>query len=453
MFQLTFMGAVGTVTGSKYLVEAAGRRVLVDCGLYQGYKQLRLRNWERPPVDPASLDAVILTHAHIDHSGYLPLLVRNGFSGPVLATSATADLCGLLLPDSGYLLEKDADFANRHGFSKHHPALPLYTQAEANYALDFFKPQPFHKLHDLGNGLKLQFLPAGHIPGAAMVRLTLGKTSLHFTGDLGRPGDPLMVAPESVSSADYLVVESTYGNRIHDPVDPVDMIADIVNRTLHRGGVVVIPSFAVGRAQSLLYYLYTLMQSGQIPKIPVFLDSPMSIKASELFCKHHGEARLSEAECRHLCDVARYVESVEESKSLLSMSMPRIIISASGMATGGRILHHLKAFAGDRKNTILFAGFQASGTRGARIVGGEKEIKIHGAYIPVLAEVHNLEMLSAHADCVEIMDWLSGFKKPPRRTFITHGEPAAADGLRRCIEEDLGWSCRVPSLGEKATLE
>jgi len=453
MFQLTFMGAVGTVTGSKYLVEAAGRRVLVDCGLYQGYKQLRLRNWERPPVDPASLDAVILTHAHIDHSGYLPLLIRNGFSGPVLATSATADLCGLLLPDSGYLLEKDADFANRHGFSKHHPALPLYTQAEANYALDFFKPQPFHKLHDLGNGLELQFLPAGHIPGASMVRLTLGKTSLHFTGDLGRPGDPLMVAPESVSSADYLVVESTYGNRIHDLVDPADMIADIVNNTVKRGGVVVIPSFAVGRAQSLLYYIHTLMHSGRIPKIPVFLDSPMSIKASELFCKHHQGTRLSEAECRRLCDVARYVESVEESKSLLSMSMPRIIISASGMATGGRILHHLKAFAGDRKNTILFAGFQASGTRGARIVAGEEKIKIHGAYIPVLAEVHNLEMLSAHADRAEIMDWLGGFKKPPRQTFITHGEPAAADGLRSCIEEGFGWSCRVPSLGERVSLE
>jgi len=262
-----------------------------------------------------------------------------------------------------------------------------------------------------------------------------------------------MVAPESVLNTDYLVAESTYGNRIHDPVDPADRIADIVNRTVKRGGVVVIPSFAVGRAQSLLYYIHTLMQSGRIPEIPVFLDSPMSIEASELFCKHHAQARLPKAECRRLCEVARYVESVDESKSLLTMSMPRIIISASGMATGGRILHHLKAFAGNRKNTILFAGFQASGTRGARIVAGEERIKIHGAYIPILAEVHNLEMLSAHADCVEIMDWLGGFKKPPRRTFITHGEPAAADGLRRRIEEDLGWACRVPSLGEKVALE
>ena len=288
MFNLTFMGAVGTVTGSKYLVEAGGRRVLVDCGLYQGYKQLRLRNWEPLPLDPSSLDVVILTHAHIDHSGYLPLLIRNGFNGPVLATPATADLCGLLLPDSGYLLEKDADFANRHGFSKHHPARPLYTLAEAKHALDFFKAVEFHQLFDMGSGLELQFLRGGHIPGAAMVRLSWSKTTLHFTGDLGRPRDPLMVAPESVLNTHYLVAESTYGNRIHDPVDPADRIADIVNRTVKRGGVVVIPSFAVGRAQSLLYYIHTLMQSGRIPEIPVFLDSPRPASFSASIMRKRG---------------------------------------------------------------------------------------------------------------------------------------------------------------------
>lgn len=450
---LTFLGGVGTVTGSKYLLQTDRAQILVDCGLFQGFKQLRLRNWSPLPVSAASIDAVLLTHAHIDHSGYLPVLARTGFAGRVLATEATCDLCGILLPDSGFLQEKDADFANRHGFSKHRPALPLYTREDAERSLDRFSPVRFNERHTLPGGLAVTFRPAGHILGAAILDLEVEGRRLVFSGDLGRPDSATMVDPTPIERADYLVVESTYGNRRHGRADPEEMLADVINRTVSRGGTVLIPSFAVGRAQTLLYHLERLKRTRRISNVPVYLDSPMAIDATELFCKHADQHRLSAAAARRACAVARYVHEAEESKALDAEPMPKVIISASGMATGGRVLHHIKHYAPDRRCTILFAGFQAGGTRGADMIAGAERVKIHGGYVPVRAEVANLDMLSAHADADEILGWLRAIATPPRTTFVTHGEPEAADALRHRIEEELGWPCTVPDYRDSVVLQ
>lgn len=447
---LTCHGAAGTVTGSKYLVEAGRGRLLVDCGLFQGFKQLRLRNWAPFPVDAHGLDSVILTHAHLDHSGALPLLARAGYAGPVYATPATTELCGLLLPDSGRLQEQDADYANRHGFSRHHPALPLYTEADALAALRLFRPVPFDKRLDLREGCSFAFRPAGHILGAAMVELTGAGGRILFSGDLGRPNSPTTPPPAAIDAADWLIVESTYGDRRHEATDPGAALAEIITRTAARGGTVLIPAFAVGRAQTLLYHLHRLKRERRIPDLPVFLDSPMAVDASEIFCRYRDG--LSPAEWRSVCRDADYVRGVAESKALSVNPMPKIIVSASGMATGGRVLHHLKTLAPDPRHAILFAGYQAGGTRGAAMTAGAASVKIHGDHVPVRAEVRTLSMLSAHADADEIMAWLKGFASPPREVFVTHGEPAAADTLRRRIEEELGWKARVPEHGERVPL-
>lgn len=440
--EIQFLGATGTVTGSKYLVTAGARKVLVDCGLFQGFKQLRLRNWAPLPVDPAAVDRVVLTHAHIDHSGYLPLLVRQGYAGQILCSSATRDLCEVLLPDSGRLQEEEARFANRHGYSKHDPALPLYTEEEARASLGRFAPIAFNTTVNLGDDLNLTLSPAGHLLGAATVRLSHAGRSVVFSGDVGRPNDLLMVPPAPIEPTDYLVVESTYGNRLHDRRDPKDALAEVLRRTFARSGVVIIPSFAVGRAQSLMYLIHQLKAEGRIADVPVFLNSPMAVDATRIFHEHRGEHRLSPAECDAMCTVAHIVNSPEESERLNRRRGPMIIIAGSGMATGGRVVHHLKAFAPDERNTILFAGYQAGGTRGAALVGGAKAIKIHGQYVTVRAEVASLENLSGHADYAEILDWLRPLQVPPRRTFITHGEPDAADAMRRHIAESLA-ACRT----------
>lgn len=453
MMTIQFLGATGTVTGSKYLVEHDSRRILVDCGLFQGYKPLRLKNWAPLPCDPAALDCVILTHAHIDHSGYLPLLAKNGFTRAVYCTEATRQLCEILLPDSGHLQEEEAGYANRRGFSKHQPALPLYTREDAERCLSLFRPVAFEDARSLGNGLTLRLSPSGHILGSAFVTLNTPQTSVLFSGDLGRPHDLVMSAPSRVDKVDYLVVESTYGNRRHDAADPLDMLAEIINRTAARGGVVVIPTFAVGRAQTLMYCLHLLKARRAIPDYPVYLNSPMAVDATRIFQQHQGEHRLTPAQISGLSRAARMVNSVEESQELNRAHGPMIILAASGMATGGRVIHHLKAFAPDPRNTILFTGFQAGGTRGASMVQGADMIKIHGEYIPVRAEVRMLGNLSAHADADEILGWLRGFAQAPRRTFITHGEPEAADALRHRIEEELRWPCCVPEYLERAVLE
>jgi len=450
---IRFLGATGTVTGSRYLVTCGAKKVLVDCGLFQGYKQLRLRNWSPFPVDPHEIDAVVLTHAHLDHSGYLPLLVKNGFKGDVYCSAATRDLCGILLPDSGYLQEEEARYANKRGYSKHSPALPLYTQDDAVHALRQLTPIAFGQNVDLGDGLMLQLTPNGHILGSACVLLHDAHTRLLFSGDLGRPHDLTLYAPQPIQQTDYLVIESTYGNRRHDPADPQAALAAVINRTVERGGMVLIPAFAVGRTQTLLYYLRLLRDAGTIPDIPVFLNSPLAIRATGIFCQHAALHRLTPQQCEALESGVQYVNTVEESKALNRRKGPMIIVSASGMATGGRVLHHLKAFAPDARNTILFSGFQAGGTRGAAMLNGAESVKIHGEYIPVRAEIASLDNLSAHADYAELIDWLRHSPAPPRTTFITHGEPAASDSLRHHIEEQLSWRVRLPDYLESVSLE
>lgn len=452
--KLTFLGATGTVTGSKYLLNTGSYRVLVDCGLFQGLKQLRLKNWANLPINPKDVDAVVLTHAHIDHTGYLPLFVKNGFSGKVYCTEGTRDLCKILLPDSAHLQEEEAEYANRRGFSKHHPALPLYTKADAFKALEMLVAVPFDQDVNIGDDLTLRFYPNGHILGSAFARIHNKKTSVLFSGDIGRPNNILMKAPVQVKQADYLLLESTYGNRLHDRDDPMLKLATIINKTITRKGVVLIPVFAVGRAQELLYYIHLLKASGAIAdNIPVYLNSPMAVDATAIFTKHRGEHRLSKEDCAALNRTAHIINSVEESRALNQMKGPMIILSASGMASGGRVVHHLKAFAPKSNNTILFAGFQAAGTRGAALVDGAKEIKIHGEYVPVRARVEIISNLSAHADYLEIIDWLRGFESAPRKTFIIHGEPLAADAMRLHVEEQLHWRTEVPDYLETVNLD
>ena len=440
---LTSLGAAGTVTGSKHLLEADGRRILVDCGMFQGLKVLRERNWAPLAIPPDSIDAVVLTHAHLDHSGYLPKLVRDGFRGPVYCSSATADLCDILLKDSARIAENDAEYANRRGHTKHKPALPLYTVRDAEAALKQLKPIAFETETSVEGGAKMQLRRAGHILGAATVEFNWQGRGIVFSGDLGRYDDVFMPDPAPVNAADYVVVESTYGDRIHPKNDPMEALGAVVERTVRRGGTVVIPAFAVGRTQVLLYHLWMLKRAGRIKSVPIFLDSPMAINATELLCGHLDDHRFSAETCEQSCAIATYVRDVEDSKAIVSNPMPKIVIAGSGMATGGRVLHHIKAFGPEAKNTILFAGYQAVGTRGARLLAGETEIKMFGQWIPIRAEIANLPELSAHADAGEIIRWLSGFEKPPRRTFIVHGEPDASDALRVRIERELGWDAAV----------
>ena len=444
MLNLTSLGGAGTVTGSKHLLVHGGKRILIDCGLFQGLKNLRELNWAPLPVKPSSIDAVVLTHAHLDHSGYLPKLVKDGFRGSIFATDATRDVAELILKDSGHLQEKDAEYANRKGFSKHKPALPLYGLRDAERALERFSSVPFGKPVQLPGGATLMFRQAGHILGAATADIDWGGKRIVFSGDLGRYGDPMMHDPESVSEADYIVIESTYGNRIHEQSNPTEMLGSVIERTVQRGGTVVIPAFAVGRAQSLLYHLWKLRSSGRLSTIPIYLDSPMAISATKLLHAHRDDHRLSPEDCIAVCGVATYTSDVEASKEITASSYPKVVISASGMATGGRVLHHLKAFASDRKNTILFSGFQAAGTRGRAMLQGAREIKIHGMWIPVAAEVADLPALSAHADSDELMRWLSGFRHTPERIFIVHGEADAAEALRVRIGKELEWDATVP---------
>ena len=451
--KIHFLGAAGTVTGSKYLVSTNAHQVLIDCGLFQGLKQLRLRNWAALPFEPAALSSVVLTHAHLDHSGYLPLLVKSGFRGAIHCTPATYELCKLLLPDSGHLQEEDAEYANRHGFSRHKPALPLYTEEDAKHCLRHFQPVGVDRPIALGGGLEAELAPAGHILGAAFVTLNNGTSRTIFSGDLGRPNDPVISAPRGANTADYLIIESTYGDRRHPTADPLDELQAVVMRTIKRGGVVVVPSFAVGRAQALLWCIHQLKLQNRIPSsLPVFLNSPMAVDVTELYLRFRNEHRLEARECEAVCHAATYVNTVEESKQLNTRSQPMIIIAASGMATGGRVIHHLKAFAPDPRNTILFSGYQAAGTRGAALLAGATTTRVHGQDIPVRAEIAALSTLSAHADCDELLAWLQNFDAAPRRTFVTHGEPVAADALRQQIERRLGWDVHIPEYGETIDL-
>ncbi len=445
---ITFLGGANTVTGSKYLVCHGSQRVLVDCGLFQGYKQLRLRNWNPLSVAPNRIEAVVLTHAHLDHSGYLPLLVREGFQGPIFATPGTRDLCGLLLPDSGHIQEEDAAYVNRHGLSKREQALPLYTLRDAKACLPRIKAYGFGRTFEPLPGWHATFTQAGHILGAASVLLEVGGRRILFSGDLGRTDDLMMNPPESAPAADTVLIESTYGDREHPSEDLLAELAPALQRLIKRGGVAVVPVFAVGRAQALLHAITELKNVGELPKsVPVFLDSPMAIRTTHLFSEHTATLRLTSRQIKDLTHCATMINTPEESKALAKRHGPMVILSASGMATGGRVLHHLSLYAGDHRNMIILTGYQAPGTRGATLASGAGSVRIHGHDVTVNAEIIQLQSASAHADATQLMNWLRTMPKPAPQVYIVHGDMGASDQLRSRIKRELGWSAQVPEHG------
>jgi len=457
MPSLTFLGAARTVTGSKHLLEVDGRRVLVDCGLFQGLKDLRLRNWAALPIDAKAIDAVVLTHAHLDHCGYLPRLVSQGFRGRIFCTPGTKDLCSLVLPDSARIQEEDARQANRHHYTKHSPALPLYTENDAARALELLQPVGYDRPVPVVPGITVDFINAGHLLGSAYARVRLGDKTILFGGDLGRYGRPVLPDPSPVAAADVLLLESTYGDRLHEPDDDSMHLAEVINRTAGRGGRLIIPSFAIGRVEEVLYWLKRLEDARRIPVLPVYVDSPMAIAALQFYMKRMNELdpELHAAEralCAFCTSRLTTVDSVEQSKALVASRDPAIVIAASGMATGGRVLHHLDAALPDERNTVLFVGYQAAGTRGRSLVDGAKQLKMHGQFVRVLAAIDRLDSMSAHADAGEIMRWLSGFERPPAMTYLVHGEPASLDALGARIGRELGWPVHIADYLERVQL-
>ncbi len=464
MSSIQFLGAAGTVTGSKFLLQAGRKKLLMDAGLFQGLKELRLRNWAAPPFSPSAVEAVVLSHAHIDHSGFLPRLARMGFRGKIYCTSGTADLLRVMLPDAASLQEEDAERANRKGYTRHKPALPLYTGEDAKKALKTLRPCAYESPIRVMEGCSALFRRAAHILGAASVELQLEESGrpepfrLVYSGDLGRWDQPILRDPEFVPEADILLLESTYGDRTH-AADPSSELARVVNESARRGGALLIPAFAVGRAQEVIWRLRQLQDQQRIPSLPVYLDSPMAIDVSDIYCRHTEEHDLDMKElmdkksCPLCCLNQRFARTPDESKKINQVKGPVIIISSSGMATGGRILHHLEKRLPDPSTTVLLAGFQAAGTRGRRLQEGAKVLRMYGQEIPVRARVETIDGLSAHADQGDILRWLSGFKKPPRQTFVVHGEPRQAEGLSRVIAERLKWNVRPAVDGETVDLE
>jgi metallo-beta-lactamase family protein len=478
MVSLTFLGAARTVTGSKYLVESNGVRIMVDAGLFQGLKELRLRNWQDLPVPASTLEAIVLTHAHLDHCGYLPRLVAQGFRGRIFCTQGTQDLCKIVLPDAGRIQEEDAEYANRKQFSKHNPALPLYREVDAFRAISQLQPVGYDRAMPVAAGIETEFINAGHLLGSSSVRMTIDGRTIVFGGDIGRFGRPVLPDPTMVEAADYLLVESTYGNRVHEQDDNGTRLAEIVNATATRGGKLIIPAFAIGRVEELLYWVKRLEAEKRIPVLPVFVDSPMAAAALARYTErvheldpdmkpeerddkaphdaaapHPPDVRRRQAmQEREVCvfctERFRVIGTADESKQLTASKMPSIVISASGMAEGGRVLHHLKAALPNAQNTVLFAGYQSVGTRGRRLVDGEKSVKIHGEWIPVAAQIEKIDSMSAHADANELMHWLGGFKSAPKATYLVHGEPVAQDALGARIQKELGWSWKAPQQAE-----
>ena len=464
MATLSFHGATGTVTGSKFLIEHNGFRLMVDCGLFQGLKDLRLRNWNPPPVDPSELDLIVLTHAHLDHSGYLPLMVQRGYRGKVLASHATCDLCGILHPDCGHIQEEDARFANKHGFSKHRPALPLYTEEQARKSLGSLRPLAFDKTLQVHEDVRVRLYPAGHILGAAFVEVRLrqkdgSEKTILFTGDMGRPQRPIIPDPTPLPPCDVLVVESTYGNRDHTEEDPKARLAELIRETVEEGGTLLIPAFAVGRTQALLFLLRELQREDRLPlDIPIHVDSPMAIHAIRIFMQHREahdldmRAMVANGEDPLGLQSVHLDSSVQESKALNNLKYPAIIVSASGMATGGRILHHLAYRLPDHRTTVLFSGHQAAGTRGRALQEGARTVKIHGRDVLVRARIETLHGLSAHADRGEILDWLAAADELPRRAYVVHGEPEASAEMAARIRKRVKIKAEVPEYLERVEI-
>jgi metallo-beta-lactamase family protein len=451
-FELQFLGGAGTVTGSKYLLTVNNQNILIDCGLFQGLKNLRLKNWDPFPIEPSKISAIVLTHAHIDHSGYIPRLIAEGFQGKIYSTHATRDLCKILLPDCGYLMEEEAAYLNRIKKTKHEPALPFFTIAQAEAALRFFEPVSFGKYQTLGSDFGFEFQYVGHILGAASVIVHVGDRKIGFTGDVGRLNDPIFHAPAPLPGIDYLVTESTYGDRLHASTDMLDHLEKIIKQAYQKNGVILIPAFAVGRSMLVMYCLSVLRKQNRIPSFPIFLNSPMATNSSDVFFEYKDLHKLSNEECRYIGQIVKYIQNQEESIALNGKKGPMLIISASGMLTGGRILHHIKAFAPDPNNTILLTGYQTEGTRGHALINGAKELKIHGAYVPINASVEAIDM-SAHADYNEMLQWFAQSKIKPRKIFITHGAPSASDHFRLKLHDTFGWDCVIPEHQAKFVLE
>jgi metallo-beta-lactamase family protein len=459
MTKLTFLGAARTVTGSKYLLDVAGKRILVDCGLFQGLKELRLRNWQPLPVPASDISAVVLTHAHLDHTGYLPRLVAEGYHGRVYCTAGTADLCKLILPDSARLQEEDAREASRLQYSKHNPALPLYREPDAFRALSQLQPFGFNRGVSIADGVEIEFINAGHLLGSSFVKMTIkGQPDVRilFGGDLGRYGRPVLPDPSPPVDADVLLLESTYGDRVHEPDDGGARLAAIIKDTVARGGKVIVPAFAIGRVEEVLYWIKKLEDDGQISKLPVFVDSPMALEALRYYAQRAEELDL---DVRGAVLVRRFttarfqpVTSTQQSIDLVRSRIPSIVISSSGMATGGRVLHHLQAALPDKRNTILFVGYQAVGTRGRQLVDGAREVKIRGQLVPVAARIERIDSMSAHADAEEIQQWLREFPRPPRITYLVHGEPVPMDALKGTIQSRMHWNVHTPEHLEEVEL-
>jgi metallo-beta-lactamase family protein len=456
MAKITFLGAAGTVTGSKYLVEAGGKRLLVDCGLFEGSNELEQRNWQNLVVDPATIDWILLTHAHIDHTGYIPRIVRNGYRGPIYANAATIELCGLLLPDSAHLQEEDAQYIAKKGYSQHKPPLPLYTVDNAQTALKQLKEIPRAAPFTISPEFSVKPHDAGHILGSSWLELTItenGKQTLVvFSGDLGRYNQPILNDPEAPTRADYLLCESTYGDRDHPAGSPADELADVIGRTAKRGGVVVIPAFAVDRTQLIMYYLRLLEDQQRIPRLPVYVDSPMAISVTDFYVRHledHKPSFLQEEQTggRDPLNMrgVHFTRAVEDSKKINDVVSPCVIVSASGMATGGRVLHHLAQRLPDARNTVMLVGYQGVGTRGRMLQDGAKFLRIFGQQVPVNAEVATIGQLSAHAGKSELLRWLSGFQAAPKQTFMVHGEPVALNSLRDAIVSQHHWPVTIPA--------
>jgi metallo-beta-lactamase family protein len=458
MLQLTFLGAAGTVTGSKHLLDTGTHRVLIDCGLFQGLKELRERNWQPLPLDASTIDAVILTHAHLDHCGYLPRLVAQGFKGRVFCTAGTRDLCSLVLPDSAHIQEEDARDANRHGYSKHAPALPLYTAADADRALTRMQPIGYNRPMPVVPGVDVEFLNAGHLLGSAYARVHVDGKTILFGGDLGRYSRPVLPDPTPVDRADVLLVESTYGDRLHEADDNGSRLADVINTTIARGGKVIIPAFAIGRVEEVIYWLKRLEEDKRIPVVPVYVDSPMAARALQFYTQHRDELDPDmQPAMRGVCAfcTARMttVSSVQQSIDLVASRQPAIVIASSGMATGGRVLYHLAAALPNAKNTVLFVGYQAAGTRGRALVDGAKAVRIKGRDIAVAARIERLDSMSAHADAAEILRWLSGFTEAPGVTYLVHGEPMALEALRTKIVREKQWPVHIAGYQEQVTIK